>query len=150
MSPGEAVASAGLWTKRRSCCFAETCGQAAPERPSLAKEYHMSHGKPAFAAGALFGAFLLSAAMPATAQDVRIGCSLVQQYGGAEVSAVLEQVRSTVGEGEANALHAKYVGLKNDCSSNLSASRVVRLSPAMHRLLTEYGVNVHRFAVLQR
>ncbi|PWB91414.1 hypothetical protein C5688_04880 [Methylocystis sp. MitZ-2018] len=110
----------------------------------------MSHGKPALAAVALFGAFLLSAAMPATAQDVRIGCSLVQQYSSPEVSAVLEQVRSTVGEGEANALHAKYVGLKNDCSSNLSASRVVRLSPAMHRLLTEYGVNVHRFAVLQR
>ncbi|MBG0793690.1 hypothetical protein IYY11_09925 [Methylocystis sp. H62] len=110
----------------------------------------MSHGKPAVAAVALFGAFLLSASMPATAQDVRIGCSLVQQYSGPEVSAVLEQVRSTVGEGEANALHAKYVGLKNDCSSNLSASRVVRLSPAMHRLLTEYGVNVHRFAVLQR
>ncbi|KAF0122230.1 MAG: hypothetical protein FD139_1887 [Methylocystaceae bacterium] len=110
----------------------------------------MSHGKPALAALALFGAFFLSAAMPATAQDVRIGCSLVQQYGGAEVNAVLEQVRSNVGEGEANALHEKYVGLKNDCSSNLSASRVVRLSPAMHRLLTEYGVNVHRFAVLQR
>jgi len=110
----------------------------------------MSHGKPALAALVLFGAFFLSAAMPATAQDVRIGCSLVQQYGGAEVNAVLEQVRSTVGEGEANALHEKYVGLKNDCSSNLSASRVVRLSPAMHRLLTEYGVNVHRFAVLQR
>ncbi|KAF0212082.1 MAG: hypothetical protein FD172_1457 [Methylocystaceae bacterium] len=100
----------------------------------------MSHGKPALAALALFGAFFLSAAMPATAQDVRIGCSLVQQYGGAEVNAVLEQVRSNVGEGEANALHEKYVGL----------SRVVRLSPAMHRLLTEYGVNVHRFAVLQR
>ena len=110
----------------------------------------MSYGKPALAAGALFGAFLLSAAMPATAQDVRIGCSLVQQYGGAEVSAMLEQVRSTVGESEANTLHAKYVGLKNDCSSNLSASRVVHLSPAMHRLLAENGVNVHRFAVLHR
>ncbi|MCQ4189596.1 MULTISPECIES: hypothetical protein [Methylocystis] len=111
----------------------------------------MSYGKPAISAGALFGAFLLSAALsPATAQDVRIGCSLVQQYGGAEVSAVLDQVRTSVGESEANALHAKYVGLRNDCSSNLSASRVVRLSPAMHRLLNEYGVNVHRFAVLQR
>ncbi|HEY8124221.1 MAG TPA: hypothetical protein VIF88_02215 [Methylocystis sp.] len=110
----------------------------------------MSHGKPALA-GALFGAFCLSAALsPAIAQDVRIGCSLVQQYSGAEVSAVLEQVRSTVGEGEASALHAKYIGLKNDCGSNLSASRVVRLSPAMHKLLSEYGVNVHRFAVLQR
>jgi hypothetical protein len=111
----------------------------------------MSHGKPAVADGALFGV-LLSVALssPASAQDVRIGCSLVQQYGGAEVNVVLEQVRSSVGESEANALHAKYIGLKNDCSSNLNASRVVRLSPAMHRLLNEYGVNVHRFAVLQR
>ncbi len=102
-------------------------------------------------AGALCGAVLLSASMSAAlAQDVRIGCSLVQQYGGAEVNAVLDQVRSSVGEGEANALHAKYIGLKNDCSSNQNASRVVRLSPAMHRLLAEYGVNVHQFAVSQR
>ena len=101
----------------------------------------MSHGKPALAAVALFGAFLLSAAMPATAQDVRIGCSLVQQYGGAEVSAVLEQVRSTVGEGEANALHAKYVGLKNDCSSESErvscGSPLSRDAPAPHRIWRE-------------
>ncbi|MGD9543072.1 MAG: hypothetical protein AB7F41_07550 [Methylocystis sp.] len=106
----------------------------------------MRHGKPAIAAGVLLGVFFSNAVMtPAFAQDVRIGCSLVQQYGGAEVNAVLSQVRSNVGETEANALHAKYVGLKNDCSSNHNAFRVVRLSPAMNRLLNEYGVNVHRF-----
>ncbi|MGJ0395609.1 MAG: hypothetical protein ACR65U_05200 [Methylocystis sp.] len=107
--------------------------------------------KRAAVAGALCGAALLSASTSAAfAQDVRIGCSLVQQYGGAEVNIMLDQVRSSVGEGEANALHAKYIGLKNDCSSNQNASRVVRLSPAMHRLLAEYGVNVHQFAVSQR
>ena len=106
----------------------------------------MSHKKPAMAAGALFGAVLLSAPLsPASAQDLRIGCSLVHTYDGSEVSMVIEQVRSSVGESEANALHAKYVGLKNDCSSNQRAFRVVRLSPAMHRLLNEYGVDVRRF-----
>ena len=111
----------------------------------------MSYGKPAVAAVALFGAFLLSAAMlPRLRRMCASAVPSSSNMAAPEVSAVLEQVRSTVGEGEANALHAKYVGLKNDCSSNLSASRVVRLSPAMHRLLTEYGVNVHRFAVLQR
>lgn len=105
----------------------------------------MSHKERAFA-GAMFGAFLLGAALsPASAQDLRIGCSLVQQYDGSDVSLVIEQVRSTVGESEANALHAKYVGLRNDCSSNQKAFRVVRLSPAMHRLLNEYGVDVRRF-----
>lgn len=105
----------------------------------------MSHTKPAFG-GALFGAFLLSFSVsPASAQDLRIGCTLVQQYGGSEVSMVIEQVRTSVGESEANALHAKYVGLKNDCSSNQRAFRVVRLSPAMNRLLNEYGVDVRRF-----
>ena len=58
---------------------------------------------------------------------------------------VIEQVRSTVGESEANALRAKYVGLRHDCSSNQKAFRVVRLSPAMHKLLNEYGVDVRRF-----
>ncbi|WP_292530202.1 hypothetical protein [Methylocystis sp.] len=111
----------------------------------------MNHRKPAMVAGALFGAVLSTAPISAAfAQDLRIGCSLVHQYGGAEVSVVIEQVRSSVGESEANALHAKYIGLKNDCNSNQNASRVVRLSPAMHRLLAEYGVNVHHFAVSQR
>ncbi len=100
----------------------------------------------AVGAGALCGAFLLSLSLsPASAQDLRVGCSLVQQYDGSEVSVVIEQVRSSVGESEANALHAKYVGLKNDCSSNQKAFRMVRLSPAMHKLLNEYGVDVRRF-----
>jgi hypothetical protein len=130
--------------------FAEIFCPATLERSALAKEYHVSNKKPAFV-GALFGAVLLTASMSAaSAQDIRIGCSLVQQYGGAEVNVMLEQVRSSVGEGEANALHAKYIGLKHDCSSNQNASRVVRLSPAMHRLLAEYGVNVRQFAVSQR
>lgn len=105
----------------------------------------MSHERPAVA-GALFGAFLFSlSASPASAQDLRIGCSLVRQYGGSEVSLMIEQVRSSVGENEANVLQAKYVGLKNDCNSNQNAFRVVRLSPAMNRLLNEYGVDVRRF-----
>ena len=105
----------------------------------------MSHKKPAFA-GALFGAFVLSVSLsPASAEDLRVGCSLVRTYDGSEVSMVIDQVRSSVGESEANALHAKYVGLRNDCSSNQKAFRVVRLSPAMHRLLNEYGVDVRRF-----
>lgn len=105
----------------------------------------MSHKKPVFA-GALLGAILLGAPLsPASAQDLRIGCSLVRQYDGSEVNLVIEQVRSSVGESEANTLHAKYVGLKNDCHSNQNAFRVVRLSPAMNRLLNEYGVDVRRF-----
>ena len=105
----------------------------------------MNHRKPAFA-GALVGAFLLSFSLsPASAQDLRIGCSLVRQYDSSDVHLVIEQVRTSVSESEANALQAKYVGLKNDCSSNQNAFRVVRLSPAMHKLLNEYGVDVRRF-----
>lgn len=105
----------------------------------------MNHQRPAFA-GAFFGALLLSAYLSsAAAQDLRIGCSLVRQYDSSEVGLVIEQVRSSVGESEANTLHAKYVGLKNDCSSNQKAFRMVRLSPAMNRLLNEYGVDVRRF-----
>ncbi len=106
----------------------------------------MSGKKPALA-GAIFGMLFFGAALaPASAQDLRIGCSLVQQYGGAEVSVMLGHVRATVGESEANALQAKYVGLKNDCNSDQNAFRVVRLSPAMQKLLSEYGVSVRRFA----
>lgn len=102
--------------------------------------------KPALA-GAAFGTLFFCAALTtASAQDLRIGCPLVQQYGGAEVSLMLERARSTIGESEANALYAKYVGLKKDCTSDQSASRVVRLSPAMQKLLSDYGVSVRRLA----
>ncbi len=99
--------------------------------------------------GVLFLGVALSST-PTYAQELRVGCTLVQQYGGAEVKIMLEQVRSTVGDGEANALHAKYIGLRNECGSNQNASRVIHISSAMHRLLDEYGVNVRRFAVSER
>jgi hypothetical protein len=98
-------------------------------------------------------ALIVAAALSSTstlAQDLRVGCSLVHQYSGAEVNVVMDQVRSTVGESEANGLHAKYVGLKNDCSSNQNAFRVIRLSPAMQKLLVQYGVNVGRLAASGR
>lgn len=100
------------------------------------------------AAFGVIGLALLS--RPTFAQDLRVGCSLVQHYGSAEVKMLLDQVRSSVDDGEANALYSKYVGLRNDCRSDQKAFRVVNLSAAMHRLLEEYGVNVRRFAVSGR
>lgn len=99
------------------------------------------------------GALLMGLALSSTqthAQDLRVGCTLVRHYGGAEVRIMLERVRSSVGDGEANALHAKYISLKNDCSADQNASRVIHISAAMHRLLDEYGVNVRRFAASER
>lgn len=87
---------------------------------------------------------------PAYAQKLVVGCVLVQQYSGAEIKMMLEQVRSSVGDAEANTLHAKYISLQNDCRSDHNASRVVYISDAMHRLLSEYGVNVRRYAVSER
>lgn len=96
----------------------------------------------------LIGASLIST--PIFAQKLLIGCVLVKQHSGYEVKMLLDQVRSTVGDQEANSLHAKYVGLKNDCQSNEKASRVVHISAAMNRLLDEYGVNVRSYAVSER
>lgn len=96
----------------------------------------------------LFGVALISCR--AYAQQLRVGCDLVRQYDDAEVSMLLERVRSTVGDCEANALHDKYVGLRSDCRSNQKAFRVVRLSAAMQKLLEEYGVHVPPSAVSQR
>ncbi|MFO1125932.1 MAG: hypothetical protein U1E25_12115, partial [Methylocystis sp.] len=73
----------------------------------------------------LFGVALSS--LPTCAEELRVGCALVQHYGAAEVRMLLDQVRSSVGDSEASALHAKYVGLRNDCQSNQRAFRVVRL-----------------------
>lgn len=96
----------------------------------------------------LFGVSLSS--RPTHGQELRVGCTLVHHVGGAEVKMLLEQARATVGDGEANTLYAKYVGLRNDCRFNQRAMRVVHLSPAMQRLLDDYGVDVRRFAVSER
>jgi hypothetical protein len=106
-----------------------------------------SNGFAAFVA-VLFGVALFSC--PAYAQQLRVDCDLVRQYDEAEVNMLLERVRSTVGDGEVNALHYKYVDLRNDCRSNQKAFRVVRLSAAMQKLLEEYGVHVPPSAVSQR
>ncbi|MEF3365545.1 hypothetical protein V3H18_03240 [Methylocystis sp. 9N] len=103
------------------------------------------NGINAFGAAFIFGAALWST--PTLAQDLRVGCSLVQQYDGAQVKLLLEQARPMLAQGEADALHAKYIGLRSDCGANHNASRLIRLSPAMQRLLDEYGVNLGRFAV---
>ncbi len=102
---------------------------------------------------AVCGAVLIGAAListPIYAQKLLISCVLVKQHSGTEVKMLLDQARSTVGDQEANSLHAKYIGLKSDCQSNEKASRVVHISAAMNRLLDEYGVNVRSYAVSER
>jgi hypothetical protein len=104
-------------------------------------------------AAAVCGAVLIGAVIgssPAYAQKLLIGCVLVKQHSGSEVKMLLDQVRATVGDREANSLHAQYVDLKNNCQSNLKASKVVHISAAMNRLLDEYGVNVKSYAVSER
>ena len=99
-------------------------------------------------AAVLVGTALIST--PIYAQKLLIGCVLVKQHSGTEVKMLLDQARSAVGDQEANALHAKYVGLRNECQSNEKASRVIHISAAMNRLLAEYGVNVRSYVVSER
>jgi hypothetical protein len=74
-----------------------------------------------------FGACIASA----HAQTRTFGCSFVNRYSPGEVSAALSYARNAAGSAEASGLYGLYVSLKNECSSNPAAKRVVNLSPAI-------------------
>lgn len=81
---------------------------------------------------------------PAYAENIVIGCPLIRQYSEAQVNLLLSQVRSVLGEQEIGMIYNKYVSLKNACKVNDNAVRIVSVSPTLHTLLAQNGVNIKK------
>jgi hypothetical protein len=89
-------------------------------------------------------------ASPSFAGKLVIGCSLIKDYSELQVNLMLNQARLAVGETEATRLHGKYVSLRSECQNNVSASRVVQVSPALTAWLTQSGVDLRKLQSAER
>ncbi len=87
-------------------------------------------------------------ASPAYAENVVIGCPLVQQYSEDQVHYLLNQARAVISEQEVGKIYQRYVSLKSACQANASASRVVFVSPTLRSWLAQNGVDVAKIGKL--
>ena len=82
----------------------------------------------------------------AYANNVVIGCQLINMYSESDVNMLLTKARSVIGDHEVNQIYGRYVVLKNACQTNSNASSVVPVSTTLRNWLAENGVNISRFA----
>jgi hypothetical protein len=92
-------------------------------------------------------ALALTAALvcsPAYAENIVIGCPLLQQYSEGQVNYLLNQARAVISEQEVGKIYYRYVSLKNACQANGNASRVVSVSPTLRSWLSQNGIDVSK------
>ena len=82
----------------------------------------------------------------AYANNVVIGCQLINMYSEFDVNMLLTKARSVIGDHEVNQIYGRYVVLKNACQTNSNASSVVPVSTTLRNWLAQNGVNISRFA----
>jgi len=82
----------------------------------------------------------------AYANNVVIGCQLINMYSESDVNMLLTKARSVIGDHEVNQIYGRYVVLKNACQTNSNASSVVPVSTTLRNWLAQNGVNISRFA----
>ena len=80
----------------------------------------------------------------AYANNVVVGCQLMNRYSESDVSMLLTKARSVIGDHEVNQIYGRYVVLKNACQTNSNASSVVPVSTTLRNWLAENGVNIGR------
>ena len=80
----------------------------------------------------------------AYANNVVIGCQLMNMYSESDVNMLLAKARSVIGDHEVNQIYGRYVGLKNACQTNSNASSVVPVSATLRNWLAQNGVNISR------
>ena len=80
----------------------------------------------------------------AYANNIVVGCQLMNRYSESDVSMLLAKARSVIGDHEVNQIYGRYIGLRNACQTNSSASSVVPVSATLRNWLAENGVNIGR------
>jgi hypothetical protein len=92
-------------------------------------------------------AFVLAAMLASSgayAENVVIGCPLLEKYSDSDVHALLSEARSILSEQEVGHIYYRYVSLKNACQTNAKASRTVAVSGALRSWLAQRGIDVAR------
>ena len=80
----------------------------------------------------------------AYANNVVVGCQLMNRYSESDVSMLLAKARSVISDHEVNQIYGRYVVLKNACQTNSNASSIVPVSANLRNWLAENGVNIGR------
>jgi len=82
----------------------------------------------------------------AYANNVVIGCQLINMYSESDVNMLLTKARSVIGDHEVSQIYGRYIVLRNACQTNSNASSVVPVSATLGNWLAQNGVNIGRFA----
>ncbi len=80
----------------------------------------------------------------AYANNVVVGCQLMNRYSESDVNMLLNRARSVISDHEVSQIYGRYVVLKNACQTNSNASSVVPVSANLRNWLAENGVNIGR------
>jgi hypothetical protein len=80
----------------------------------------------------------------AYANNIVVGCQLMNRYSESDVNMLLAKARSVISEHEVNQIYGRYIGLRNACQTNSNASSVVPVSANLRNWLAENGVNIGR------
>jgi hypothetical protein len=83
---------------------------------------------------------------PAYAENIVIGCPLLQKYSEGQVNLLFSQAVAVVGQQEVGKIYNRYVALKRACQTDGAASRVVPISAALRNWLTGNGVDIKKLA----
>jgi len=88
--------------------------------------------------------FLLLISSAAYADNIVVGCPLLDRYSDSDVRMLLGEVRSVLSDKEVGTIWSRYLSLRSACQTNASASRVLPVSEKLRSWLAQYGVDVRQ------
>ena len=91
-----------------------------------------------------FALFFLLISSAASADNIVVGCPLLNKYSDTEVRTLLGEVRSVLSDKEVGTIYSRYLSLRSACQTDAKASRVLPVSEKLRNWLAQYGVDVRQ------
>jgi len=88
--------------------------------------------------------FFLIISSVAHADNIVVGCPLLEKYSDSDVRTLLSEVRSVLSDKEVGMIWSRYLSLRSACETNSNASRVLPVSEKLRNWLAQYGVDVRQ------
>jgi hypothetical protein len=91
-----------------------------------------------------FALFFLLISSAAYADNIVVGCPLLNKYSDNDVRTLLGEVRSVLSDKEVGTIYSRYLSLRSACQTDTKASRVLPVSEKLRSWLAQYGVDVRQ------
>jgi hypothetical protein len=88
--------------------------------------------------------FFLLISSAAHADNIVVGCPLLDKYSDTDVRTLLSEARSVLSDREVGTIYSRYLALRSACQTNANASRVLPVSEKLRNWLAQYGVDVRQ------